>query len=396
MPSASPRERASPFALNGAPLTSRRKKALLEDYRMHPRTLEFGWFLPTRGDTDDYGTPLKTPAGPEMFERVTQAAEDAGFEYMLIPVGHQCWDAWMTGALMIGRTKSIRMLVAARPTYINPVLLAKMIATCDQLTRGRISINLIAGQSEVENIAEGVTLTKEQRYEAMDEEVTILKALWASGGKPIDFDGKFTTLKGAELPVLPYQKPHPKFYLGGGSGQAAELSAKHSDVHLFWGDTVERIAANIAELRALAAKHGREEALGFGMRLQIICRENEADAWEAANGLIKNVTQEREQYILNHYAASAANQRVQELRRTKGDLIAPNLWSGLSKARPGAGICIVGNPEQCANVLQQFIDAGCHSFCLSGYLHDDEALRYAKWVRPIVAERNKGRMPVQV
>jgi alkanesulfonate monooxygenase len=146
------------------------------------------------------------------------------------------------------------------------------------------------------------------------------------------------------------------------------------------------------ELRALAAKYGREEKLGFGMRLQIVCRENEADAWDAANGLIKNVTDEREKYIREHYAHSAANQRVQELRATMGDMIAPNLWSGLARARPGAGICIVGSPQQCADVLQQYIDVGCHSFCLSGYLHDDEAYRFKEMVRPILAERNRGRI----
>ncbi len=356
------------------------------------RPLEFGWFLPTRGDTDDYGTPIKIAAGSEMFERVTKAAEACGFEYMLIPVGHQCWDAWMTAALMIGRTKKIKMLVAARPSYINPVLLAKMIATCDQLSGGRISINLIAGQSEQENIAEGVKLTKEQRYAVMDEEVEIAKKLWTSGGKPIDHAGAHYTLKGAEIPSPCFQKPYPKFYLGGGSGQAAEISAKHSNVHLFWGDNTERIAQNMTEMRGLAARHGREAELGFGMRLQLVCRQTEAEAMDAAEGLVRNVTSEREEYILTRYAASVANQRVQELRRTKGDWIAPNLWSGLSRARPGAGVCIVGNPEQCAGVLQQFIDIGCHSFCLSGYLHDAEAYRFRDWVRPILAERNKGRM----
>jgi alkanesulfonate monooxygenase len=130
------------------------------------RNLEFGWFIPTRGDTDDYGEPLKI------------AAERAGFEYMLVPVCHQCWDAWMTGAMMTRKTTKMRMLVAARPSYINPVLLAKMVSTFDQLSEGRISINLIAGQSETENIAEGVHWSKEQRYEIMDEEVSILKALW--------------------------------------------------------------------------------------------------------------------------------------------------------------------------------------------------------------------------
>jgi alkanesulfonate monooxygenase len=98
------------------------------------------------------------------------------------------------------------------------VLLAKMIATCDQLSGGRISVNLIAGQSEQENIAEGVRWNKEQRYEIMDEEVTILKALWTSEGTT-DHVGKYYTLKQAELTPKPLQKPHPKFYLGGGSGR---------------------------------------------------------------------------------------------------------------------------------------------------------------------------------
>ena len=355
------------------------------------RPLEFGWFLPTRGDTDDYGDPLKVPAGMEMFSRVARSAEAAGFEYMLIPVGHQCWDAWMTGAMMIGQTKKLRVLVAARPSYINPVLLAKMIATCDQLSGGRIAVNLIAGQSEQENIAEGVKWSKEERYEIMDEEVQILKKLWTQGDGRTDFDGKYYTLQQAELTPKPYQKPHPRFYLGGGSGQAWELSAKHSDVHLFWGDTIDTIAANMKTLREMAARHGRQEKLGFGMRLQIVCRETEEEAWEAAEGLVRNVGADREAYIKNYYAASVANQRVQQLRE-KGDLIAPNLWVGLAKARPGAGVVIVGNPEQCANVLQQYIDVGCHSFCLSGYLHDAEAERFARFVRPILVDRNRQRM----
>ena len=354
--------------------------------------LEFGWFVPTTGDTDDYGVPQKFPANPQMIERITKSAEAAGFEYLLIPVGHRCWDAWMTAATMIARTNKIRMLVAARPTYINPVLLAKMIATLDQMSEGRLCINLIAGQSETENKAEGVKLEKDQRYEAMDEEVSILKKLWTANGQPVDFTGKYYELKGAELPVPIFQKPYPKFYLGGGSGAAAEISAKHSDVHLFWGDTVERIQSNMKSLREQASAYGREDRLGFGMRLQIICRQTEAEAWEVADKLVRNTTAEREQYILEHYAQSVANQRIQELRRTLGDVIAPNLWSGLARARNGAAIVIVGNPEQCADVIQRYIDIGCHSFCLSGFLHHEESIRFRDWVRPIVADRNKGRL----
>ena len=85
-------------------------------------------------------------------------------------------------------------------------------------------------------------------------------------------------------------------------------------------------------------------------------------------------------------------QRVQALLAETGGLVAPNLWAGLAKVRQGAGVAVVGDPAQCAAVLQRFIDIGCHSFCLSGYLHDEEAERFGKWIMPILRERNPGRM----
>jgi alkanesulfonate monooxygenase len=356
------------------------------------RPLEFGWFLPTAGDTTAYNLPgAQVPSDPAMFERVMLAAERAGFGYILIPVAQVCWEAYVTGAFLAARTSSIKMLIAARPGYINPVLLAKMISTLDNLSGGRVSVNLIAGQFESEMEADGIRYAKEERYALMEEEVSILKALWTAG-RPVDFDGRFHTLKQASIRPRILQRPHPKFYLGGGSAQAAELSAKHSDVHLFWGDIPERIAANIAQIRALAAEHGREQEIGFGMRLQIICREQEQDAWDAAHRLVANTSERDREKLIRQVSTSEANRRVQELAREHGDLIGPHLWTGITRIRPGAGITVVGNPQQCADTLQQFIDVGCHSFCLSGYLHDEEAERFGRLVRPILAERNAGRV----
>jgi alkanesulfonate monooxygenase len=355
------------------------------------RPLEFGWYLLTHGDTTAYGLMEAQVSGsPELCDRVVQAAEQAGFEYLLIPVGSTCWEAWISGAFMAARSSKIRPLIAARPGYINPVLLAKMISTFDQMSGGRISINLIAGQNESE--VEGVRYAKEERYALMEEEVSILKALWTTHG-PVHFlQGKFHPLSGAHIRPRPLQQPFPKFYLGGGSRQAWEISAKHSDVHLFWGDLPERIAQNIAEIRRMAKPHDRENDIGFGMRLQVICREDESDAWQAADQLVRHATERQKQEIKTLYSNSVANQRVQQLAREHGDLLLPHLWSGITKVRPGAGIAVVGNPAQCADMLQQFIDAGCHSFCLSGYLHDEEAERFGRLVRPILAERNRGRL----
>ena len=354
------------------------------------RNLEFGWFLPTAGDTTAYGlASAQVPSSLPLFDKIVAAAEANGFEYMLVPVQTACWEAWITSAMMVARSKSIRMLVAARPSYINPVLLAKMIATFDQLSGGRICINLIAGQSEAENQSEGIRWGKEARYEIMDEEVSILKALWTTRG-PVTFDGKYHQIKGAQIRPHPLQQPHPRFYLGGGSSQAWDVSAKHADVHLFWGDTYEQIERNIAEIRRRAAAHGREHQIGFGMRLQIVCREDERDAWAAADELVRGITERRTAILQEKTASSEANRRVQQLRAEHGDFIEPNLWTGISRIRPGAGIAMVGNPEQCADILQRYIDLGCRSFCLSGYLHDDEATRFASMVRPILAARNPG------
>jgi alkanesulfonate monooxygenase len=355
-----------------------------------PAPLEFGWFLPTSGDTTCYGDRNKfIEPSAALFDRVVLAAEAAGFEYFLVPVAATCWEAWISSAMAVARTRRIKALVAARPGYVSPVQLAKMGATFDQLSGGRLAVNLIAGQSEAEARAEGITFAKEDRYALMDEDVSIMKALWTASGS-VDFQGRFHTLKGARISPQPSQLP--RFYLGGGSAEAWEISAKHSDIHLFWGDTPERIAQNMSTIRGLAARHGRAETIGFGMRLQILCRETEAEAWDAAHELVRDVSEAQTRFIRTHYASSVANQRVQQLAREHGELIGPHLWTGVTRVRPGAGIVVVGNPRQCADTLQQFIDLGCTSFCLSGYLHDEEATRFARWVRPLLAEHNRGRM----
>ncbi len=249
------------------------------------RPLEFGWYLPTHGDTTAYGVAAAQVAGSpaELCDRVgaggrsgrLRISADPGRPDLLVSLDLRA------RSRMAARSSTIKPLIAARPGYINPVLLAKMISTFDQMSGGRICVNLIAGQNESEVEGEGVRYAKEERYALMEEEVSILKAIWTTRG-PLNFAGKFHTLSGAHIRPRPLQQPYPKFYLGGGSRQAWEMSAKHSDVHLFWGDLPERIAANIAEIRQMASAHGREEKIGFGMRLQVICREDEKDAWQAA------------------------------------------------------------------------------------------------------------------
>src|SRR6202008_551704 len=156
-------------------------------------------------------------------------------------------------------------------------------------------------------------------------------------------------------------------------------------------DTYERTRANMAVIGGMAARHGRENDIGFGMRLQIVCRETEKEAWAFAHELVGHASEAQKAFVRERFATSEANRRVRELAST-GDVIERNLFTGITKVRPGAGIAVVGTPEQCADTLQDFIDLGCHSFCLSGYLHDEEAERFGKWVMPIRRDPTGARM----
>lgn len=352
--------------------------------------IEYGWYLPTHGDTTAFNDPAASiRSTPELMHSVVSAAEGAGFSYLLIPVGPTCWEAYTAGAFVTARSSTITPLIAARPGFMNPVMAARMIATFDQMSGGRIAINLIAGQADKETQGEGVFYTKEQRYALMREETAIMKALWTTSGG-VDFDGDFHTLRGARANPKPLQKPYPKFYLGGGSEDAAEMSAEHSDVHLFWGDLPETIAKNVSDLNGRAEKYDRRGPLGFGMRLQIICRETEAEAWAWAAQLVANTSESDREIVKARVATSEANRRVQELAAKHGERAGDYLWTGLTRVRVGAGVAVVGNPEQVADQLQQFIDAGCTSFCLSGFLHDEEAERFGRLVRPLLDAKNPG------
>ena len=350
----------------------------------HP--LSMGWFIPTIGDTSAFSDPEKAiPQSLAHFERVALAAENAGFDYVLVPVSPFCWDAWITASFIAARTTKLKALLAIKPGFIHPVAQAKMVASFDQMSGGRIYVNLIAGLSEKDAYAEGQVMSKEGRYEQLEEEVVLLKRLWTE--EKDEHEGKYYQVHGPTIIPKCVQQPHPPFFLGGGSEQAAEISAKHSAIHLFWGDYPERIGEQIKELRARAAKYGRADELRFAMRLQIICRETEDEAWAFADQLIAGADEGWKDQVKTMMAESVANQRQKELSKTVGRKLTPHLWTGITEVRAGAGVAVVGNPKQVAAQLQEFIDVGCSGFCLSGYPHHEEAERFGRLVMPLLQNR---------
>ena len=186
---------------------------------MPDHSLTFGWFLPTSGDSTNLGDPkARIPQSPEMFDEIVEAVDNGGYNYMLLPVNSFCWEATVVSSYYVARTKNVAPLIALRSGYMNPTLAAKMFATLDQMSRGRLCINLIAGINDDDTSGDGVHDSKEVRYEKMDEEVEIMKRLWAAD-EPIGYKGKHYQVDTVMEPST-FQKPHPPFFLGGGSEQA--------------------------------------------------------------------------------------------------------------------------------------------------------------------------------
>ena len=349
--------------------------------------LRFGWFIPTVGDTSAFGDPSATmKPSLELFTDIAIAAEKAGFEYTLVPVQTMCYEAWVTCAMVAARTTRLKQLIAVRAGYMPPAQMAKMFATFDRLTEGRVYANLIAGPGGEEQAAEGLFYAHDERYEVMDETVTLMKRLWTED-EPVTHHGKHFRIENGVVRPRPYQRPHPPFYIGGESPAAVDVGAKHANVYLFWGDTTEHTADRIEKVRTAAEKYGRSEQLRFGMRLQVIVRETEEEAWDAANAIIEGAPKVLTEAISNLWKESQANTRMKELGKAQDYLIARHLWSGLTTIRTGAGVAIVGNPQQVADTLQEFIDIGCTEFCLSGYPHAAEAERFGKMVMPLFEGR---------
>lgn len=356
--------------------------------------LHFGWYIPTHGDGRTLGDPATfIPPTPELFLKVAKAAEAAGMEYCLVPVATGCWDAWISTAFVSAQTEKITMLVAARPGLIAPSVTAKMVATFDQMSRGRVAVNLIAGGGPEEMAADGLFISHDERYEFIDESVQLMKALWTAEG-PLTWTGKHFRVENSVVWPKPYQQPYPKFYIGGISPAAQDVGSKHASVYMLWGNTPAQIAEDIKSVRGYAAKHGREHELEFCMRLQVLVREDGDQARRDAEALIANATEKaRAARLTGMGAESHADGRMRKFAEEAAETnwwIAPHIWTGLTTVRHGAGVMVVGNPREVAETLQEFVDVGCTGFCLSGYTHDEEAERFGRLVMPYFRERVEG------
>jgi alkanesulfonate monooxygenase len=341
------------------------------------------WFLPTHGDGRYLGTSHGArDVSLRYLAQIAQAADDLGYYGVLLPTGRSCEDSWIVASALAPLTKRLRFLVAVRPGLQSPGVAARMTATLDRISDGRLLINIVTGGDPVENKGDGIFLDHDERYAVTDEFLTIYARLLA--GEDVTFEGRHLRVEGGRLIYPPVQQPAPPLFFGGSSPAGQEVAARHVQKYLTWGEPPAQVADKIAAMRAQAAKAGR--ALTFGIRLHVIVRETAAEAWAAAERLIEHVDEATIADAQKAFARmdSVGQQRMSELHHGKRDRleISPNLWAGVGLVRGGAGTALVGDPDTVAERMREYMAAGIDTFILSGYPHLEEAYRFAELVLP--------------
>jgi len=362
------------------------------------------WFLPTHGDSRYLGTTEGARSVDLAYlQQIAGAADQLGYEGVLIPTGRSCEDPWVIASSLIGATRQLKFLVAVRPGLHQPSLAARMAATFDRLSGGRVLVNLVTGGDQAELEGDGVFLDHASRYEQSAEFIRIWREIIARShdGQSFDYEGKHLSVKGAKLLFPPTQRPHPPVWFGGSSEAAHELAAEQVDTYLTWGEPPAEVAKKIADVKARAARKGR--TVKFGIRLHVIVRETDDAAWQAAEELISRVD---DQTVIRAQAAFAKMDSVGQRRmaalhaggakRKREDLeISPNLWAGVGLVRGGAGTALVGDPKTVAARIEEYAALGIDNFIFSGYPHLEESYRFAELVFPLLPRKQRRGLPGQ-
>lgn len=360
---------------------------------------EISWFAPLC--SDDYQF-LGVPEGElrsnwENTSSIIKKADELGFRNILCPSSYQVGQDTLSFVAAASQvTRQINLLAAVRCGELQPIMLARTLATLDHMLRGRLTVNIISSDFP------GQVEDSKYRYQRSREVIEILKQAWTQD--EINFQGEIYSFKNLTTdPVKPYQQNGgPLLYFGGYSPPALDLCGEHCDVYLMWPEKKEVLADRMRATHACAEQHGR--VLDYGLRVHVIVRETEDEAREYARQLVSKLDDEQGTAIRNRAQDSqslgVANQAMSREHADSEGYIEENLWTGVGRARSGCGAALVGTPEQILNKISDYQQMGIRAFIFSGYPHLHECEIFGKTVLPSLNTCSLsavyGRMPATV
>jgi len=343
--------------------------------------VEVSWFAALC--SDDYQF-LGQPDGAlrsswDHCSNIVKRAETHGFRNILCPSSYQVGQdtlSFVAGCAPI--TDNINFLAAIRCGEIQPVMLARTVATLDHMSKGRLTLNVISSDFP------GEVADSKYRYKRSHEVVEILRQAWTQDH--IEYSGDIYSIsKVSADPARPYQQNGgPLLYFGGYSPDALELCGAQCDVYLMWPEIRETLAERMKAVHARAAAHNR--TLDYGLRVHMIVRDTEAEAKEYADYIASKLDDEYGKLIRDraHDSISlgvAHQSRARELADQFG-YIEPHMWTGIGRARSGCGAALVGSTDQVMSEIEAYQKMGIRAFIFSGYPHLDECDHFGTKVLP--------------
>ena len=342
---------------------------------------EVSWFSALC--SDDYQF-LGVPDGDlrsswEHCRDIALTAEKQGFRNILAPSSYQVGqDTLSFVAGMAPLTEKMNFLAAIRCGEMQPIMLARTVATLDHMLKGRLTLNVISSDFP------GEVAESSYRYKRSHEVVEILRQAWTQDA--INHEGEIYQFKNVPTdPARPYQQNGgPLLYFGGYSPAALELCGAQCDVYLMWPEPMDQLEQRMKDVHARAEAH--ERTLDYGLRVHMIVRDTEAEAKEYADYIASKLDDEYGKLIRDRahdsISLGVAHQAKARELADKYGYVEPGLWTGIGRARSGCGAALVGSTDQIMSKIEGYQKMGIRAFIFSGYPHIDEAEHFGKRVMP--------------
>lgn len=344
--------------------------------------MRFGYWLPVFGgwlrNVEDEGME----ASWAYVRRLAQRSEEIGFDLTLVAelnlndikgMEAPSLDAWSTAAALAAVTERLELMVAVRPTFHPPALLAKQAANIDRISGGRLSLNVVSSWWATEARKYGVQFDQhDDRYARTGEWLTVVDGMWK---EPVfSFSGDYYTVEEAILEPKPLRRPRPTIYAGGESPAAKELISRRCDAWLTHGDPPDVIGPKVDDMRARREQTGLAP-MSFGAAGYAVVRGSDREVRRELER-ITNVRENARGYA--NYQDWIANTQL-ERRMSIEDYSVSNrgLRSGLT-----------GTPEQVAERILEFERAGLDLLLLQFSPQLEEMERFAEEVIPLVREES--------
>jgi FMNH2-dependent dimethyl sulfone monooxygenase len=336
--------------------------------------MKYGYWLPVFGGWLRNVEDEHMEASWDYVKKLAIRSEEIGFDLALIAELNlndikgeyaPSLDAWSTAAALAAVTHKQELMVAVRPTFHNPALLAKQAANIDHISNGRLSLNVVSSWWRDEAEKYGVKFEQhDDRYARTAEWLEVLDNVWKNDD--FTFDGKYYQVNENILQPKPVSTPRPRIYAGGESEAAKDLISSTSDGYVMHGDSPEKIAERIKDLSERREKKNLPP-MQFGV---------------AAYSVIRNTEQEvkKELARITDVKAGSSGYKNYQQWLSGTQLEQKVSLEDYSVSNRGLRSGLIGTPNQVQDQIGEFEKAGVNFFLLQCSPQLEEMERFSETI----------------